>query len=292
MKKIGIVTDSHSSILQEDAEKWGVKVLPMPFYIDGKCFYEDMTLSRKEFFEKQKEGAKITTSQPAPVEVMDLWDAALKEYEKILYMPLSSGLSGAYATAMALSQEEAYEGRVLVVDHGRVSSPLQSMIKDAFRLIEEGYSAEEIREILENCREDMRIYIAVDDLKYLKEGGRVTPAAAAIGTVLKIKPILSLNVGLLGAFKKCRGMEKAKKEMIAAIRSDLETYFKEPFENGEITMLAAGSAEEKETKEWVAEIEAAFPGHKVLAADLSLGISCHTGAGALGVGFSRQAAKR
>ena len=292
MKKIGIVTDSHSSISQDSAGEWGVKVLPMPFYIDGECYYEDMTLTREAFFEKQRAGAKITTSQPTPTEVMDLWDEALKEYEKILYMPLSSGLSGACATAMAMAQDEKYEGRVLVVDHGRVSSPLQSMIKDAFRLIDEGYSAEEIREILENCREDMRIYIAVDNLKYLKEGGRVTPAATAIGTVLKIKPILSLSVGLLGAFKKCRGMEKAKKEMLEAIRSDLETYYKEPFENGEITMLAATSATEEETKEWVAEIEAAFPGHKVLAANLSLGISCHTGAGALGVGFSRRAEKR
>lgn len=292
MKKIGIVADSHSSISQEMAKNLGIKVLPMPFFIDGECFYEDTTLTREEFFERQRSGAKITTSQPTPGEVMDFWDEALKEFEKILYMPLSSGLSGSYATAVSLAMDEKYEDRVLVVDHGRVSSPLQTMIFDALRLIEEGYSAEEIREILENCREDMSIYIAVDDLKYLKEGGRVTPAAAAIGTVLKIKPILSLSVGLLGAYKKCRGMEKAKKDMLAAIKADIEANYSEAFENGEITMLAATSTTAEETEKWVQEIEETFPGHKVLVANLSLGISCHTGEGALGVGFSRRAERR
>lgn len=292
MKKIGIVTDSHSSISQKMAKEMGITVLPMPFYINEECFYEDTTLTRDDFFEKQSEGAKITTSQPSPEAVMNLWDECLQTYEKILYMPLSSGLSGSYSTAMALSMDEKYEGKVLVVDHGRISTPLIIMIKDALRLIDEGYTAEEIREILEACREDMAIYIAVDTLQHLKEGGRITPAAAAIGTVLKIKPVLSLSTGLLGEFKKCRGMAKARKAMLEAIQSDLETNYKEAFENGEITLLAATSATEEETEDWVKEIEAAFPGHKVLAGNLSLGVSCHTGAGALGVGFSRKAARR
>lgn len=292
MKKIGIVTDSHSSISQAKAKEMGIKVLPMPFYVDEECFYEDTTLTRDDFFAKQSAGAKITTSQPSPEAVMNLWDECLKEYEKILYMPLSSGLSGSYSTAMALSMDEKYEGKVLVVDHGRISTPLIATIQDALRLIEEGYSAEEIREILEACREDMVIYIAVDTLQHLKEGGRITPAAAAIGTVLKIKPVLSLSTGLLGEFKKCRGMSKARKTMLEAIKADLDTNYKEAMENGEITLLAATSATAEETAEWVAEIEAEFPGHKVLAGNLSLGVSCHTGAGALGVGFSRKAARR
>ena len=292
MKKIGIVTDSHSSISQKKAREMGIEVLPMPFYINEECFYEETTLSRDKFFEKQRGGAKITTSQPSPEAVMNLWDECLEKYETILYMPLSSGLSGSYSTAMALSMDEKYEGKVFVVDHGRISTPLQAMIKDTQRLIEEGYSAKEIREILEACREDMAIYIAVDTLQYLKEGGRISSTAAVVGTMLKIKPVLSLSVGLLAEFKKCRGMSKAKKAMLEAIKNDLDTKYKDAFENGEITLLAATSATEEETAAWVKEIEEAFPGHKVLSGNLSLGVSCHTGEGALGVGFSRRAEKR
>lgn len=286
MKTVGIVTDSHSGIMQEEAHKLGIMVLPMPFYIDGECYYENITLSREEFFKKLDSGADISTSQPSPAEVMQLWDKALEEYEQVLYMPISSGLSGSCTTAAALALEEPYEGRVLVVDHGRVATPLHRSILDCLELIEEGYSAEEIKKIMENSRDQLTIYIGVDTLEHLKKGGRITPAAALLGTVLNIKPVLKLDVGVLDSFKKCRGLAKAKKVMIEAVEHDMETRFKEAKERGEVYLLAASSASEEETREWVGEIKEAFPGMEVMWDHLSLGVSCHTGYGALGIGCS------
>lgn len=193
MKKIGIVTDSHSSISQEEAKKLGIFVLPMPFYIDGECYYESVTLSRELFFEKLTSGADISTSQPSPTAVMEIWDKALEEYEKILYMPISSGLSSSYNTAMMLAQEEKYEGRVLVVDDGQVAAPLHQMILDTLDMIEKGYEAEHIRELLEKAGDRMMIYISLQTLEFLKKGGRVTPAAAALGSVFNIKPMLKAS---------------------------------------------------------------------------------------------------
>lgn len=286
MKTIGIITDSHSSISQQTAKELGITVFPMPFYIDGECFYEDITLTREQFFKKLDSGADITTSQPSPAEVMALWDKALKEYETILYFPLSSGLSGSCATASALAQDEPYEGRVFVVDNGRISTPMHRSILDALEMIQEGYSAREIKEIIEAAREDMVIYIGVQTLEHLKKGGRITPAAAALGTILNIKPVLKLDVGTLDAFKKCRGFVKAKKAMLEAIHHDLDTRFKEAYEKGEITLMAASSSSPEETAEWVAQIRESFPGMDVLCDDLSLGVSCHIGYGGLGIGVS------
>ena len=286
MNKIGIVTDSHSSITQKTAEKLGIRVLPMPFYIDGECFYEDVTLSREEFFEKLHSGADVSTSQPSPVDVMKIWDEALKEYEQILYMPLSSGLSGSCMTAAAMAADGKYENKVFVVDHGRISTPLHRTILDAMELIEEGYRAQQIRDVIESSRDQMSIYIGVDTLEYLKKGGRITPAAAAVGSVLHIKPILQLNVGKLDSYKKCRDFVKAKHIMLEALKTDLETRFKEWYDKGEVYLMAASSASEEETEKWLHEIEEAFPGHEVLCDNLSLGVCCHTGAGALGIGCS------
>lgn len=286
MKTIGIITDSHSSVSQAEAEKLGIRVLPMPFYIDGECFHEGVDLTREKFFEKLAGGSAITTSQPSPADVYDIWDAALEEYEKVLYMPLSSGLSGSCETAMAMAQDEKYEGRVFVVDHGQIATPLHQMILDTLVLIEKGYSAEQIKEILEKAKDRMMIYIGVETLEYLKRGGRVTPAAAAIGSVLNIKPVLKLETGKLDSFKKCRGFSKAKKAMLEAMKNDLETRFADAAADGQVHLLAATSASEEETAAWVAEIEAAFPGMKVFCDPLSLGVSCHTGTGALGIGCS------
>ncbi|MBQ6833527.1 MAG: DegV family protein [Lachnospiraceae bacterium] len=284
MKPIGIITDSHSSISQLEAEKLGIRVLPMPFYIDGECYYEGINLTREEFFSKLESGSKITTSQPGPADVYDIWDKALEEYEKVLYMPLSSGLSGSYATAVAMAQEEPYEGRIIVVDHGQIAAPLYRMILDTLDMIEKGYSAEKIKEILESGKNRMMIYIGVQTLEYLKRGGRVTPAAAAIGSVLNIKPVLKLETGKLDSFKKCRGFGKAKKAMIEAMQEEINVRFADAKADGQIHLLAATSANEEETAEWVREIEEAFPGMKVFCAPLSLGVSCHTGTGALGIG--------
>lgn len=286
MKPTGIVTDSHSGISQKEAEKLGIYVLPMPFYIDDQIYYEDIDLSREEFFKKLDSGADISTSQPAPADVTGLWDKALEEYQQILYMPISSGLSGSWATAMAMAQDEPYEGRVFVVDHGRVSTPLHRMILDCLELMEEGYSAPQIKEILEESRDKMVIYIGVDTLEHLKKGGRITPAAALLGSVLHIKPVLKLEVGILDPFKKCRGLAKAKKTMLEAMEHDIETRFKDEKDRGELYLLAASSSSREDTDQWVAEIQEAFPGMGILCDDLSLGVSCHVGYGGLGIGCS------
>lgn len=286
MKSIGIITDSHSGITQEEAKQLGIWVLPMPFYIDGECYLEGINLTREEFFEKLEGGSAIATSQPSPADVCDVWDWALKEFEKVLYLPLSSGLSGSCETAMALARDEQYEGKILVVDHGQISTPLHQMVLDTLELIEKGYSAEQIKEILESGKDRMMIYIGVETLEYLKRGGRVTPAAAAIGSVLNIKPVLKLETGKLDSFKKCRGFSKVKKTMIEAMKQEMETRFADALADGQLRLLAASSAGKEETENWVKEIEDAFPGMKVFCDPLSLGVSCHTGAGALGIGCS------
>lgn len=286
MKSIGIITDSHSGITQEEAKQLGIWVLPMPFYIDGECYLEGINLTREEFFEKLEGGSAIATSQPSPADVCDVWDWALKEFEKVLYLPLSSGLSGSCETAMALARDEQYEGKILVVDHGQISTPLHQMVLDTLELIEKGYSAEQIKEILESGKDRMMIYIGVETLEYLKRGGRVTPAAAAIGSVLNIKPVLKLETGKLDSFKKCRGFSKVKKTMIEAMKQEMDTKFADALADGQLRLLAASSADKEETENWVKEIEDAFPGMKVFCDPLSLGVSCHTGAGALGIGCS------
>ena len=286
MKTIGIITDSHSGIDQAEAERLGITVLPMPFYIEDECYYEGVSITREEFFAQLNSGKKVTTSQPSPEDVMELWRKCLKEYEKILYMPMSSGLSGSCNTAMMLAQDEEFEGKVLVVDNGRISTLLHRSILDAIEMIEEGNSAERIKEILEESREEMVIYLGVETLEYLKKGGRITPATAAIGNMLNIKPVLKFDVGMLETYRKCRGMKKVKKEMIDAMKQDFETTFREQYENGEVYLLAASSADEETTNEWINEIHEHFPEMEILSDNLSLGISCHTGEGALGIGCS------
>ncbi len=286
MKSVGIVTDSHAGITPEEAKKLGIRVLSVPFYIDEKCYYEDITLTREVLFKRMEEGAEVSTSQPAPADLMRLWDEALEEYEQILHMPLSSGLSGSYMTAAAMARQDKYEGRVLVIDNGRISVPLHRSVLDAAELIEEGYSADEIQKTLERGREEFSIYLAVDTLEYLKKGGRITPAAAAVGAVLHIKPVLRLDVGKLNSFKKCRGLQKAKKIMIEALKEDMETRFKDWYDRGKIYLMAAGSASREETGKWIREIGEAFSGMDIMYNDLTLGICCHTGPGALGIGCS------
>lgn len=286
MKSIGIVTDSHGGISQREAEKLGVKVLPMPFYFGEDCYYEGISITREDFFRRLKEGENVTTSQPSPEAVMEIWRESLQEYEKILYMPISSGLSGSCDTAKMLAEEEEFAGRVLVVDNGRVSTPMHQSILDALELIEEGYFAEQIQEILEEARDKMVIFVAVETLELLKKGGRITSATAAIGSILNIKPILKFDVGVLETYKKTRGMQKARKEMIEAMKNELQTTFREYYDRDEVYLLAASSADEKTTREWIEEIQNAFPGKEVLCDELSLGLSCHIGEGGLGIGCS------
>ena len=286
MKRVGIVTDSHGGISLDQAKELGVKVVPMPFYFGDDCYYEGVSISREDFFKRLNEGEGVSTSQPSPEAVMEAWREALTEYEKVLYMPISSGLSGSCNTARMLATEEEFEGKVFVVDNGRVATPMHRSILDALELIEEGYSAQEVQLMLETAGDKMSIYIAVETLEHLKKGGRITPATAAIGTVLNIKPILKLNTGVLETYKKSRGMKKARQEMLAAMKHDFEVTFKDYADKGDVYLMAASSADEATTQEWIEEIKAYFPGMEVLCDDLSLGICCHTGEGALGIGCS------
>lgn len=286
MKSVGIVTDSHSSISLNMAKELGIYLLPMPFYFGEECYYEEVSINRKELFERMNNGESVTTSQPSPEAVMDLWRTCLKECNEILYMPISSGLSGACGVAIMLAQDEEFEGKVYVVDNGRVSTPMHRSVLDALELVNEGYSAKEIRDVLEQSKDDMSIYIAVETLEYLKKGGRITPGAAAIGSVLNIKPILKLDTGVLDSFKKCRGMKKARSLMLEAMEEDIHGRFKERYDKGELYLLAASSADEETTDNWIKEIEEHFPDMKVLCDNLSMGICCHTGEGALGIGCS------
>lgn len=286
MKHIGIVTDSHSSITPEQAADLGIHILPMPFTIGGVDYLEGVNLTREEFFAQQRAGAEISTSQPSPASVLALWDELLKEYEALLYMPISSGLSGSCATAAALAEEAPYAGRVFVVDNGRVATPLHRSILDAIDLANQGLSAADIRTQLEAVRDQLSIYIAVETLEHLRKGGRISATAAAVGSILNIKPILQLATGKLESWRKARGMQKAKELMLEAIRSDLAIRFADAHARGDVHLLAAGSASPEETARWLEQIESAFPGMPVLYSDLSLGVSCHTGEGALGVGLS------
>ena len=286
MKKVGVATDSHSGILPAQAEQLGISVLPMPFYVDEECYYEGVSITREQFFQYLREGKKVSTSQPSPEAVMEFWRACLKEYEELVYIPMSSGLSGSCHTAIMLSRDEEIEGKVFVVDNGRVATPLHRSILDALEMVEEGLHAQQIKDALETAKENMSIYIAVESLENLKKGGRISPATAALGTLLNIKPILKLGTEVLDTYKKSRGMKKARKEMIEAMKQDFETVFREYYERGEIYLLAASSADEETTKGWLKEIREAFPGMEVMCDNLTLGISCHTGEGGLGIGCS------
>ena len=286
MKQIGIATDSHSGIHPDRAKELGVRVLPMPFFFGEECLYEEVSITREDFFRRLNEGETVSTSQPSPEAVMEFWREGLREYESIVYIPMSSGLSGSCHTAIMLASEEEFAGKVFVVDHGRIATPLHRSILDAMELAEEGCSAAEIKEILEADKENMSIYIAVETLEYLKKGGRITATTAALGTLLNIKPVLRLGVGVLDTYKKCRGMKKAKAEMLATMKQEMETTYKEAIDKGEFYLMAASSANEAATKEWVEEIKAYFPGMEVMCDYLSMGISCHTGEGALGIGGS------
>ena len=279
--KTCVVTDSHSSITQEEAVRLGITVIPAPFFVDGKLFYEGVTLSRADFFAKQDAGAEIHTSQPSVTEVTGTWDSALSVYDEVLYIPMSSGLSGSCNTAKMLSEDEQYKGRVFVVDNGRISTPLHCSILDALKLIEAGKSAAEIKELLERYREDQVVYIAIDDISHLKKGGRLTSRAQKVAGILNIKPIVIIDSGPIELYSKPRGMKRAKLEMFEAIKKALPEY-------GNCYLMTATSADEEENEAFINEVKEAFPGMEVMSDYLSLGTCCHVGKGCLGVGICRK----
>ena len=281
MKKIAIVTDSNSGITQSAAKELGVFVLPMPFYINEELFLEDITLTQEEFYKKLKEDADISTSQPTPLDVTELWDKVLKEYDELVYIPMSSGLSNSCETAMALARD--YDGKVFVVDNQRISVTQRQSVLDALKLIGEGKEGAEVKEILEKTKLSASIYITLETLKYLKKGGRITPAAAAIGTILNLKPVLQIQGEKLDAYAKSRGKMKAKKIMLEAIHKDLENRFPEEWKEGRMAIQAAYTGNPEEAAEWKKEIEAEFPGMEIHMDPLSLSVSCHIGYGALAI---------
>ncbi len=279
-KKIAVVTDSNSGITQTEASKCGIKVLPMPFMINEETFYEDITLTQNEFYEKLESGADVVTSQPSPESVMKLWDEILEDYDEIVYIPMSSGLSGSCQSAIMLSED--YNGRVQVVNNQRISVTQRQSALDAKLLAGRGMDAAEIKEFLEKDKYNSSIYIMLDTLYYLKKGGRITPAAAAIGTMLKLKPVLTIQGDKLDAFAKARTSNQGKSIMINAIRNDMENRFGGA--TADNIWLEVAYTRNKETmKQFVAELEEEFPGFDIVAHPLSLSVACHIGPGALAV---------
>lgn len=288
MANVKIVTDSNSGITQAEAEKLGISVLPMPFLIDGNEYYEDINLSQKEFYEHLQEDAAVSTSQPAVASVTELWDKLIAEDPacEIVHIPMSSGLSESCHTAESLAKE--YGDRVQVVDNQRISVTLKQSVLDAIGLAGEGRSAKEIKDCLTKTKLDSSIYIALDTLKYLKKGGRLTPAAALIGTILKIKPVLQIQGEKLDAFKKVHSLRQAKDVMIAALRSDLATRFAEYAKKGEMCLAVAHTNNYDEAQRFADELRAAFPALPLTFIDpLSLSVSCHIGPGALACTVTR-----
>ena len=282
MSKIAIITDSNSGLSQKEAKEMGIFVLPMPFLINEKEYLDGVNLFPDQFYEFLKEDADVSTSQPSPESIMKLWDEVLKEYDEIVHIPMSSGLSGSCQTAMMLADD--YDGKVQVVNNQRISITQISSILDAQRLIAAGKTAAEVKAVLEEEALQSSIYITVTTLKYLKKGGRITPAAAALGTMLRLKPVLQIQGEKLDSFAKVRTMNAAKRTMIDAIRSDLENRFA-----GQPMRIDVAHTNNKEAAaEFAKELEAEFPGYQIQRTDeLSLSVACHIGDGSLAVACSR-----
>lgn len=285
MGKIAIVTDSNSGITQAEAEKLGVFVLPMPFNINDDTFFEDIDLTQEQFYERLTEGAEIRTSQPSPESVMLLWDEVLEEYDEIVHIPMSSGLSGSCQTAIMLAQE--YEGKVYVVNNQRISVTQRQSAMDAKMFAENGKTGAEIKKILEDTKFDSSIYITLDTLKYLKKGGRITPAAAALGTILKIKPVLQIQGEKLDSFAKARTIKQAKATMINAIKNDITTRFNPEGKANAIKIQIAYTYDKEAALEFKAEVEKEFPGIPIHMSPLSLSVSCHIGPGAVAIACTK-----
>ena len=286
--KTAIVTDSNSGITQAEAEKLGVTVIPMPVLIDGDLYYEDLTLSQEQFYEKLKSDANVSTSQPNPVDVGEIWSKLLKSYDEIICIPMSSGLSETCHTLSHFAEsEDNFKGKVFVVDNQRISITQRQSVYDALKMANEGKTAQEIYEYLMQTKMQSSIYIMVATLKYLKKGGRLTPAVAAIGTLLKIKPVLQIQGEKLDQYAKVRKVSDAKTTMIKAVKHDLETRFADLRAQGKIVLHIAHTENVEEAEKFKDEILEEFPDLEVKFIDpLSLSVSCHIGPGALAIACS------
>ena len=287
MSNIAVITDSNSGITQQQAEELGIFVLPMPFMIDGEEYFEGINLTVEEFFEKLKSDKEISTSQPTPESVLSLWDRLLNEgYDEIVHIPMSSGLSSSCQTAIVLADD--YDGRVQVVNNQRISVTQRQSVLDAIHLAEAGKSAVEIREILEKEKLEASIYIMLDTLTYLKRGGRITPAAAVLGNLLRLKPVLQIQGEKLDAFAKARTAKQGKSIMIEAMKKDIHDRFHDN-ENGDIAIEIAHTENLEAAMELKKELEQVFPGTDIYVDHLSLSVSCHIGPGSLAIACAKKA---
>lgn len=282
MGKIAIVTDSNSGITPELAKEWGVFVIPMPFFINENLYFEDITLTQEEFYRNMEEKAEISTSMPAIGEVSDLWDKLLKEYDQVVHIPMSSGLSGSCQAAMALAQD--YDGKVQVVDNKRISVTEKLAVREALEMAELGWSGEQIKKYMEDTWQNSSIYITLNTLYYLKKGGRITPAAAALGTLLRLKPVLQIQGEKLDAYAKSRTLKAAKTTMLEAVQKDMKERFHAKEDGSDIEISIAYSGTDlTEVEIWTKEVQEAFPNHKLMVDPLSLSVACHIGPGALAI---------
>ena len=282
--KIAIMTDSNSGIQQSEADKLGVFVLPMPFVINGDTYYEGINLNYDQFFEFLRSNADVSTSQPSIASLTETWDKLLQEYDKVIFIPMSSGLSGTCDTAKTFARN--YDGRVLVVDNKRISVTLKQSVLDALELVKKGYTAEQIKDELEKNGPNSSIYIMVDTLKYLKKGGRITAAGAAIGTLLKIKPVLTIQGEKLDAYQKVMSVKQAKTVMINAIKKDIQNRF--GGDSDDLLIAMAYTYDLEAAKLFMNEVQQAFPNKNIVLDPLSLSVSCHIGPGALAVTVTKK----
>lgn len=285
MSRVVVVTDSNSGITQAEAKELGVVVMPMPFYINEEMFYEDIDLTQEQFYAKLAEGGDIKTSMPLVGDVTDKWDELLKEYDEIVYIPMSSGLSSSCETAYMLSQD--YDGKVQVVNNQRISVTMRQSVLDAKAMADSGKTAGEIKDILEDEKFNSSIYIMVDTLTYLKKGGRITPAAAALGALLKLKPVLQIQGEKLDAFAKARTVKQAKNIMIEAMKSDFQKRFDSP-DGTKMNLEMAYTFDKEAAEAFKAEVQEAFPNNEIVMNPLSLSVSCHIGPGALAIACSKK----
>lgn len=285
MGNVAIVTDSNSGISQAEGKELGIYVIPMPFLVDGKLYFEDVDMNKEQFYHFLENDADLSTSQPSPGDVMDLWDKLLKEYDEIVHIPMSSGLSASCSTAMRLARD--YDGKVQVVDNQRISVTMQQSVMDAKHLAAAGKSAAQIKEILEKEALESSIYLMVDTLKYLKKGGRITPAAALLGSALNLKPILQIQGDKLDAYKKVRGVKAAKKNMLEAMKKDVEGRFSDYVAKGQLKLHVAYTTDEETARQWKEEVQSVFPNIAISRMDsLSFSVTCHTGPGVLAIAAS------
>lgn len=285
MDNIAIMTDSNSGVTQEQAVDMGIKVLPMPFLIDDETYFEDINLTQEQFYQKLAQDVEISTSQPSPEAVMKAWDELLKEYDSIVYIPMSSGLSGSCQTAKLLAQD--YNGKVQVVDNQRISVTQKQSVQDAAELAAAGKTAREIREYLENVKFESSIYIMLDTLKYLKKGGRITPAVAALGSALRLKPVLQIQGEKLDAFTVARTKKQGVSKMLVAMESDVESRFGGMDNVENIHFAVAHTQNEEAALAFAEQVRERFGVQNVEVAPLSLSISCHIGPGSLAVACSK-----